>query len=90
MVGHKCFAEARGKFISPSISNHPRVEPPAAAKPVTAPSGAKQVFSLRENLGTGAIYLSLCCEMSCGYQKEEHCKAVLFFLVEHNTQYPNS
>ena len=91
---YKHFAPAkswrRWDSLPPSILNYPWVEPPAAAKQKNAPSGASQAFSLCENLGTGAIYLSLCCEMSCGYQKEEHCKAVLFFLVEHNTQYPNS
>jgi len=73
---------AEGEFTSPEHLNYPWVEPPAAAKPITAPSGASQAFSLCENLGTGAIYLSLCCEMSYGYQKEEHRKAVLFFLVD--------
>ena len=65
--------------LRPSISKRPWVEPPAAAKPIPAPSGARQAFSLRENLGTGAIHLSLCCQMSCETKKEEHCKAVLFF-----------
>ena len=51
----------RANSLRPSISNHPRVEPPAARETKNAPSGASQAFSLCENLGAQAIHLLVRC-----------------------------